>query len=49
MLLTTQNSIPAAVQQELSRLKPARIVILGGVATVSNSVSAALNGYVRAS
>ena len=49
VLLATPSSIPAAVQQELIRLKPARIVILGGSGTVSDSVKAALRAYTTGS
>ena len=49
VLLATPSSIPTAVQQELIRLKPARIVILGGSGTVSDSVKAALRAYTTGS
>ena len=49
VLLATPSSIPTAVHQELIRLKPARIVILGGVTTVSDSVKAALRAYTTGS
>ena len=45
LLLVKQAAIPAAVQSELRRLAPRRIVILGGVAAVSGSVQTALRGY----
>ena len=38
MLLVTGERIPASVQKELKRLDPDRIVVLGGPATVGESV-----------
>jgi putative cell wall-binding protein/Tol biopolymer transport system component len=43
ILLTTKDSIPGAVQRELDRLSPKKIVVLGGTATISESVAATLN------
>ena len=37
LLLVTKTGIPSATATELSRLRPARIVILGGTAVVSNA------------
>ena len=45
LLLVTASSIPPEVAAELSRLKPARIVIAGGTAVVGNAVMAALDAY----
>jgi putative cell wall-binding protein len=42
LLLVTQASIPSATAAELSRLKPARIVVLGSNAVVSDAVLNAL-------
>ncbi|MEO7296677.1 MAG: cell wall-binding repeat-containing protein [Candidatus Limnocylindria bacterium] len=42
ILLVGGNSVPAAVASELGRLKPARIVILGGPSVVSDSVATQL-------
>ncbi|MCS5722115.1 cell wall-binding repeat-containing protein [Herbiconiux sp. CPCC 203407] len=42
VLLVSQNSVPAVIATELARLKPAKIVVLGGTATVSESVKATL-------
>ncbi|HEU0235674.1 MAG TPA: cell wall-binding repeat-containing protein, partial [Candidatus Limnocylindrales bacterium] len=42
LLLVTQASIPAVTATELSRLKPARIVVLGSAAVVSDAVLNAL-------
>ncbi|HEY0248881.1 MAG TPA: cell wall-binding repeat-containing protein [Gryllotalpicola sp.] len=38
LLLTMQTSIPSATLTELSRLKPARVVIVGGPAAISDNV-----------
>ena len=46
VLLVTQSSIPAVVATELTRLKPHRIVILGGPAVVSDGVAALLVHYL---
>ncbi|MDO9396034.1 MAG: cell wall-binding repeat-containing protein [Herbiconiux sp.] len=48
VLLVTQNAVPAAVDAELKRLKPTRIVVLGGVNTVSEAVATTLRGYLPA-
>jgi putative cell wall-binding protein len=40
VLLVTSSAIPAVVVAELSRLKPARIVVLGGPAAISDTVKA---------
>jgi putative cell wall-binding protein/peptidoglycan/xylan/chitin deacetylase (PgdA/CDA1 family) len=48
VLLVTKDSIPAVVKTELNRLHPAKIVVLGGTATVSDSVKNALNGIAPA-
>ncbi|MGA1835755.1 cell wall-binding repeat-containing protein [Herbiconiux sp. 11R-BC] len=45
ILLVTRNSIPTAVATELTRLKPQRIVLVGGEATISAGVEAALTAY----
>jgi putative cell wall-binding protein len=42
VLLTSPRSLPAATQQALTYLKPAKIVVLGGTTSVSNSVLSAL-------
>jgi hypothetical protein len=46
ILLVPGTSIPAVVAAELTRLKPARIVVLGGTGVVSDGVKAALVAYV---
>lgn len=48
VLLVTGNGVPAATVQELQRLRPARIVVLGGPAVVSDGVLAALQPYAGA-
>lgn len=48
VLLVTANEIPAAVATELRRLKPKRIVIIGGTATVGTPVHTALAAYTPA-
>jgi putative cell wall-binding protein len=42
ILLVTRDTLPAATAAELSRLKPARIVVLGGLGVVSDAVRNAL-------
>ncbi len=45
ILLVRRDAIPAATAAELARLKPARIVVLGGTAVVSAGVASALAAY----
>lgn len=45
VLLTQPTALPAATRNELARLKPDRIIVLGGTASVSSSVASALSGY----
>jgi putative cell wall-binding protein len=45
MLLVTTTDIPAPTASELARLKPQRIVILGGPGSVSDAVAAGLDAY----
>jgi putative cell wall-binding protein len=45
VLLVTPGSIPAVTAAELARLRPGRIVIVGGAGAVSESVRAALGRY----
>jgi len=47
ILLVTPTSIPPSIVAELKRLNPAQIIILGGVASVSNAVSVQLEGLER--
>ncbi|WP_349904900.1 cell wall-binding repeat-containing protein [Parafrigoribacterium humi] len=42
LLLVTENSVPAAVKAELVRLKPAKIVVVGGTARIGPAVAADL-------
>ena len=46
VLLVSADAIPAAIQTELARLKPGRIVVLGGVNAVSDAVSQQLASYI---
>ncbi len=45
VLLVQKDRIPDAIATELTRLRPARIVVLGGTATVDPSVETALKAY----
>jgi putative cell wall-binding protein len=45
ILLVTASTIPAATAAELTRLNPAKIVILGGTAVVSGAVQTQLAGF----
>ena len=45
LLLVTSTSTPSATRTELGRLKPKRIVILGGTAVVSPTVAAQLDAF----
>lgn len=45
ILLTARDGLPAATANELARLRPARIVILGGPGVVSERVAGQLAGY----
>ena len=44
LLLTAQDALPTAVSDELKRLKPSKIVVVGGPNSVSDAVYAALTG-----
>jgi putative cell wall-binding protein len=48
ILLVPGSTIPTSVATELTRLKPGRIVILGGTAVVSSGVATALKAFVTA-
>ena len=48
ILLVQQNGIPAPTAQELLRLAPDRIVLLGGTASVSAGVEQTLRSYTTA-
>ncbi len=45
ILLVTRTEIPAPTKTELTRLKPARIVVLGGAGVISDGVTTALAAY----
>jgi len=45
ILLTRKDTVPAATVAELKRLKPRRIVVLGGTGVVSRAVEKALKGH----
>lgn len=45
VLLVSHNRIPSATQIELGRLRPTRIVVLGGPSAVSDGVLGALRSY----
>ena len=45
ILLTARDGLPAATANELARLRPARIVVLGGPGVVSDRVAGQLAGY----
>jgi len=47
VLLVSGTSIPKATDDELTRLKPKRIVVLGGTAVMPESVRDDLNTYIR--
>jgi putative cell wall-binding protein len=49
VLLTTPTAVPAATANELARLRPARIVVLGSNGAVSDGVAAALRAYAPVS
>lgn len=45
VLLTSPSQLPGDTAAELSRLRPDRIVVLGGTSVISDGVVAALRGY----
>ena len=45
ILLVTRTQIPSATRAELTRLRPARIIVLGGSGVVSDSVASALAAF----
>ncbi len=45
ILLVRNGSVPSETAQELNRLKPGRIVVVGGTAVVSNTVMSQLAAY----
>jgi len=49
LLLTAPTGLPAATAAELARLRPGRIVVLGGTGAVSDGVVSALRAYTAGS
>lgn len=49
VLLTAPDSLPGVVGRELDRLRPGRIVVVGGPGAVSDAVVAALRAYTTGS
>lgn len=49
VLLVARDSIPSATAKELARLRPGRIVVLGGSGVVSSGVFRALDAYTAGS
>ena len=45
ILLTSTNELPAATAQELARLNPSLVVVMGGPGAVTDAVLAQLRGY----
>ncbi|MCS5719829.1 cell wall-binding repeat-containing protein [Herbiconiux sp. CPCC 205763] len=45
VLLAAKDNLPPVISAELIRLRPAKIVVLGGTATLANSVQTALTAY----
>jgi putative cell wall-binding protein len=45
VLLVTPGAIPSAVQTELVRLRPGKIVVLGGTRSVSDTIAQQLQGF----
>ena len=49
LLLATRTAVPPATKAELTRLKPGRIVVVGGVGAVSDTVFNQLRSYTSGS
>ncbi|MCE0486113.1 cell wall-binding repeat-containing protein [Ornithinimicrobium sediminis] len=49
VLLVRRTSLPATVREELVRLQPRQVVVLGGPSAVSDAVAAELAGYATGS
>ncbi len=45
LLLTNPGSLPAVIKAELQRLRPGRIIVVGGTGVVSGAVATALDAY----
>ncbi len=46
VLLTNTTSLPSSIANELTRLKPKKIVVLGGTGAVSSTVEKQLKSYL---
>ncbi|NVM95577.1 cell wall-binding repeat-containing protein [Arthrobacter wenxiniae] len=46
VLLATSAGLPAAIQSELTRLQPKKIIVLGGAGALNTTVQTQLSGYV---
>lgn len=46
VLLVTKDVVPAVTREEIKRLAPSKIVVLGGIGVVSDNVEALLGTYV---
>ncbi|MGZ6297538.1 MAG: cell wall-binding repeat-containing protein, partial [Candidatus Limnocylindrales bacterium] len=46
LLLTATGGLPVATASELGRLKPRRVVVLGGTSSVSNAVIKQVRTYL---
>ncbi len=49
VLLTARDALPSATATELARLKPARIVVVGGTGVISDAVARAADAYTAGS
>lgn len=47
VLLVSRDAVPDVVRDELARLRPYRIVLLGGEGAISASVADAVQGRLR--
>jgi putative cell wall-binding protein len=47
VLLVRSTSLPSEIAQELQRLNPSRVVVVGGPGTVSDGVLAAIDGVLN--
>ena len=48
VLLVRRDAIPAATSEQLKRLAPSRVYVLGGTATISRTTFGALGGFTNA-
>jgi len=49
ILLVRRDSIPASTAAELARLRPGRIVLLGGTGSISSGVASGVQGFTSGS